>query len=222
MLQLRIPAGAPGHRHRKAGGASLEHHTPRPIDKLQSRQPQAGQLARRPGVAVGGIPQGDVGHPRPEGRVAIKQGQLFCIAELGQQHQGPGRDGGRDVSHTCNVRSIQPGTQAVAIALNKAFALATELPQQGKARGARAARDGRHGSWHSRHQPSKNPRAGPRGQGGYEDEPRLEAADQGTWGLGIQVWGNGLAGHLDQCSWSAVGWSERLAPGGVENLGAGA
>ena len=112
LLQLRIPAGAPGDRHRKAGGASLEHHTPRPIDKLQSRQPQAGQLARRPGVAMGGIPQGDVGHPRPEGRVAIKQGQLFCIAELGQQHQGPGRDGGRDVSHTCNVRSIQPGPKA--------------------------------------------------------------------------------------------------------------
>ena len=112
LLQLRIPAGAPGDRHRKGGGASLEHHTPRPIDKLQSRQPQTGQLARRPGVAVGGIPQGDVGHPRPEGRVAIKQGQLFCIAELGQQHQGPGRDGGRDVSHICNVRSIQPGPRA--------------------------------------------------------------------------------------------------------------
>lgn len=49
LLQLRIPAGAPGHRHRKGGGAALEHHAPRPIDKLQSRQPQAGQLARRPG-----------------------------------------------------------------------------------------------------------------------------------------------------------------------------
>jgi hypothetical protein len=36
------------------------------------------------------------------------------------------------------------------------------------------------------------------------------------------VWGNRLAGHLDRCSWSAVGWSERLAPGWLENLGAGA
>jgi hypothetical protein len=134
LLQLRIPAGAPGDRHRKGGGTTLEHHTPRPIDKLQSRQPQAGQLVRRPGVAVGGIRQGDVGHPRPKGRVAIKQGQLLCIVELGQQHQGPGPDGGRDLSHLFNVRSIQPGTQGVAIVLNKAFALATELPQRGKAR----------------------------------------------------------------------------------------
>jgi hypothetical protein len=38
--------------------------------------------------------------------------------------------------------------------------------------------------------PPKPPGPGPGVNGGREVEPRLEAADQGTWGLRIQVWGS--------------------------------
>ena len=90
LLQLRIPAGASGHGHRKGGGAALQHHAARPIHEVQAAQAQPRQLTRRPGMAVGGIPQGDVDHARPKRRVAIQQVELLAGAQLGQQRLGAG------------------------------------------------------------------------------------------------------------------------------------
>ena len=88
LLQLRIPAGAAGDRHREGGGATHQSHTAGTIDELQPRQSQRRPPPRRPWMAMGGIPQGDVGHPRPEGRIAREQGQLLRRAEPCQQRPG--------------------------------------------------------------------------------------------------------------------------------------
>ena len=103
FLQLRIPAGPAGDRRRKRGGAALQHHPPGAIHEVQTWQSQAWHQAGGPGVAVGGIPQGDVRHARPEGGGAAEQAQLFGAAELLQQGFGPGGGGGQGGVHPRNL-----------------------------------------------------------------------------------------------------------------------
>ena len=88
LLQVDVPAGAPGDRHGKGGGAPLQHHPPRTIDKLQPLQAVAGQHPGRPGMAVGGIGNGDVDHAGPEGGGARKEGEFLGRLQASQQQTG--------------------------------------------------------------------------------------------------------------------------------------
>ena len=88
LLEVDVPAGAPGDRHRKGGGAPLQHHPPRTIHELQPPQAVIGQHPGRPGVAVGGIGNGDVDHAGPEGGGATQVGELLGRREGGQQLAG--------------------------------------------------------------------------------------------------------------------------------------
>jgi hypothetical protein len=107
LLQLRIPAGTAGHRHRESGGATVQHHPARPIDEVQAAQTQPRQPPSRPGMAVGGVPQRDVGHARPERCVAIKQAQLLVGAQLRQQ--GP-----------CAILAIDSGSSPISSPIHHA------------------------------------------------------------------------------------------------------
>ena len=88
LLQLVIPAGAAGDRHGEGGGAALQHHPTRSIDKLQSGKPEPRDRTGRPGMAMGGVMEGDIGHPGPERRIAVQKRQLFGRGEGRQQQQG--------------------------------------------------------------------------------------------------------------------------------------
>ena len=89
LLEFVIPAGTAGDRHREGGGAPLEHHPAGTIDELQAAEPEARHRPSRPGMAVGGVMESDVGHARPEGSISLEQGQLLGCAEGGQQRLGP-------------------------------------------------------------------------------------------------------------------------------------
>ena len=85
LLKLGIPAGAPGHRHRKGGGTTVEHHPSRTVHELQVRHWQPWPACRRPGLPMRGILQSNGEHPRPERCGPSQQCQPLADAELVQQ-----------------------------------------------------------------------------------------------------------------------------------------
>ena len=76
---------------------------------------------------------------------------------------------------------MPPGSWAVATAPGQPFAVATELPHRGKtmANGMPASK-----AWGlaiAAPAKQKPPGPGQGGNGGYEEKPGFQAADQGTW-----------------------------------------
>jgi len=77
----------------------MQHHTSGAIDKPQPFQPQPGQYTRGPGVAMGGIPQGNGGHAWPKPSGAADQGQFLLQRELLEQSLSASLMGGGAGAH---------------------------------------------------------------------------------------------------------------------------
>ena len=82
LLQGWIPTGTACHRHRKCGGAVVEHHAAGAIHKPQPLQSKPWQHTSWPGVAMGCITQGNRSHAWPKRRRSADQAKLLVNREL--------------------------------------------------------------------------------------------------------------------------------------------